>query len=373
MSGDGGTPETVAFNPSGSMLASGEGNGVVYLWRVTPPELSLGGLGGLYGDPNLNSTVMFMNSGKTVETVIADGIVDRWNPVSGRLEDHESGTLARTDYAFELSPNGQLLAGGGNGQIQLWNLASRREEKVLRIGNQTFSNLLFSPNGRFLLGGTDSGIAWIWKLSNWQIVSGPFKDGSIIAYGPNGNLMAVSTKNGATHLFDVSSRRPMGVAISPPGQNSYMVAMSPHGNEVAVSPGPLDVQIWPGIKGIPVGQPVTLVGSGNVGAMGFSPDGSELATTSEQDSVQLWDSATGKPIGPPLSAVNPADMTINAIKFNPSGDLLAVATNDGSVQVWQISYITNAFKEVCAVANQSLTPAVWHLDAPEIPYRHVCP
>jgi WD40 repeat protein len=369
MTGDGVDPDTIAFNRAGSMMASGEGNGAVYLWNVSAPGPNLSGLG------SGESVLQFIDNGRMLEAASTSGIVKRWDPLSGRQVSPAAKASGSDTLSVALSPGGRLLARGGTGNVQLWDLSSGHQRADLSSGTgDDFGAIAFSPDGRLLAGGTATGIVWIWNISSGQPVVGPFQaetDGiATISFSRDGSHLAIGAMNGTIRFFDSKSGNPVGPVLPNQGDQISAMAISPRGDALAASPLLRPIRAWKLRDGYIPGTPTTLKGSSNSAGLAFSQDDSELASAAGIDSVQLWDTATYKQIGPPISVVS---AQIDSIAFNPDSTLLATVTGQGTVQVTPLYSVSNAFKNICAVAKDTLTTSVWHTDVPGVLYRNVCP
>jgi len=125
-------------------------------------------------------------------------------PVGERLDDHEGAVTA---VAF--SVDGKLLASAHNNRtIGLWDLAGRKPEEPLKLGQAAVSSLAFSPNGRLLA----------------------IASASVTTEADNGVI-----------LFDVASRKQLGELLQ--AFPVFGVAFSPDGKLVA-STNFMKVMLW---------------------------------------------------------------------------------------------------------------------------------
>jgi WD40 repeat protein len=100
-----------------------------------------------------------------------DGDVHIWDLATGkechRLPGKAQAPNEYYDLGLAWSPDGHMLAVGGMGgghQIQLWEVASRKVRGELTGHRGVPGALAFSPDGRFLVSGSEDGTALIWDI-----------------------------------------------------------------------------------------------------------------------------------------------------------------------------------------------------------------
>jgi WD40 repeat protein/uncharacterized caspase-like protein len=104
----------------------------------------------------------FRRDGNRVDLVDCDG-----QTIRKELRGH---TFAVRSVA--LSPNGRLVAGGGDdAQIKIWELAGGKETATLADHQSTVDSLAFSPDGRRLLSGSQDHSFKIWDVERAELVA----------------------------------------------------------------------------------------------------------------------------------------------------------------------------------------------------------
>jgi WD40 repeat protein len=105
------------------------------------------------------------------------------------LQIPEEGTLGETVSVVRFSPDGsRLVFATLHGVIQVWDITQKVKVSDL-VGSESELNFLeWDSTGRGILGGDESGLAWIWnaKTGNARVISGhtgPIRCGTFTADG----------------------------------------------------------------------------------------------------------------------------------------------------------------------------------------------
>jgi WD40 repeat protein len=160
-------------------------------------------------------------------TVSADGrrIVTLSFPGSLKLWTLESGRpvgLPRSDHAAiedaELSPDGRTVAVLESGAgIVLLDAATLRRRAVLADSETTRYFAHFTGDGRHVLGGGLGGRVRIWSAETGRLVGSVFAGNTeeVLwpSMSPDHRMLATGSVDGTIRLFDLASRRPLGVPL----------------------------------------------------------------------------------------------------------------------------------------------------------------
>jgi len=176
----GGYDNFLALSPDGTLIATGNRDGILWLWRVDEGELIA------EMDPaNVHEeyseyirSLAFSLDGQIIAAGHWDGVVFLWDALNHalvntlRIDDKYSQAW---DVAF--SPDGQYLAVGGASMefenfIAIWNVSTGEVvhslEEYSRSGSM-HAPVDFSPDGSLLAAGAVDGI-YIWSLPDFELI-----------------------------------------------------------------------------------------------------------------------------------------------------------------------------------------------------------
>ncbi|HEY0135665.1 MAG TPA: WD40 repeat domain-containing protein, partial [Nannocystis sp.] len=173
---------TVAISPNGRHAASSGLDNQLLLWDVASGELArtiydaganvvrIPGFGNLYiatgndsgkGHHDAARRLLFLDGGETLASIEKDVIF--WDVATGE-EQRRWPRWGWEHEAVAVHPEGRLLVLAGNGYMQVRELATGALVTTLGCGGEHVTALSFSPNGRWLLAGTNEGAVEVWDF-----------------------------------------------------------------------------------------------------------------------------------------------------------------------------------------------------------------
>ncbi|MCT9931862.1 WD40 repeat domain-containing protein [Planotetraspora sp. A-T 1434] len=334
----------VAFSRDGALVVSASGSsttdstgGQICVWDVATQHLA--------GDP-LTVTTDFPDQtvpfsalalspdGRTL-AASGDGDMFLWDLATRRPIARFTATSAN-HIAF--SPDGRSLASAdGDGAVRLWEVAGRREMgpgMVNRTGNIEAWKVAFSPDGATLLSTDSDYTLRFWDTATHRQVGEPItKAGPALALSPDGTILATGGVDDTVVLWDVAARRPLGQPLIGHTGSPQDVAFSPDGKTLASIGSDKTVRIWDLTTGRQIGLPVTAPGTGAIYAMALSPDGGTLATSSVVG-ARLWNLAIHRSFGETVAKEKLGNG--GPVVFSPDGEVLATGETDGAIRLWNV-------------------------------------
>ncbi|MCW3100522.1 MAG: hypothetical protein JWL77_6140 [Chthonomonadaceae bacterium] len=264
--------------------------------------------------------------------------------------------------ALSFSPDGSTLAAAADraedqrligGQITLWNVHSGRVDQTLADDKGNFVAVGYAPTGKTLVAAVDSpfenGAVFLLDAlvrGSRHELQGQRGHVASVLYSPDGRLIISGSDDRKVRIWDAGSGSLLQErTLSGP---AYSLACSPDSRYLAagsVAPRRTiqsgTVTVWD----LQTFRPLwtSPAHSDGVLTVAFSPDSRMVATGGKDGMVQLWDVGTGKVRG----EFDGSGYAVTALAFRPQGDILtaAIARRGGGnaseqsheIDVWKLS------------------------------------
>jgi WD40 repeat protein len=337
------------FSPDGTFIASlGVGN-AVKLWQ--PKNIFQLPL---QGHDAAVYAAAFAPDGKIVATASTDGTVKLWRHgtllMSGNppTEVPTDGTLLLTLqegkgglWAVAFSPDGKLIAVGGEKTVKLWHKGGRFLGEINAHKGIVYG-IAWSPDGKIIASASTDGTVKLWQ-PNGVLVRTLKLDGSAfwsVAFSPDGKALAAIGSSGTVAIW-----KPDGTllqAIDAHQALTLEVSFSPDGKTLASASTDGTVKLWkldPSDTSVPHKTLLRRTLKGHKqGVLGvsFSPDGEIVATASVDNTVKLWNSN-----GILLTTLTGHRGAVTGVSFSPDGTFLVSTSMDQTAILWNVKRILN--------------------------------
>jgi WD40 repeat protein len=333
----------LAFSPDGNVLASGgnsagPGAGTLKLWDVATGQ-EIRSMEGMTGPIRC---LAFHPSGQTVVAGHIKGGLRVWDVATGKLL-HQVG---RQVSSLAFNSEGTLLASTQiDGSFVVMDGAKWRLTKTITDSGWKTTSLAFSPDGRTLAGGCSDGAVRLWDTQSWEpvnVLSGSGETALAVAFDPSNKLLAAAS--GITvAIWDVRKQKRRRDYR---GHKVACLAWSPNGETLTSGGCFPHLLLWDArLESDPevITKPVWAKAAhdGVVLSVTFNR-GSDLAVSigghvseGEEFAIKLWKSTTGKEVRSLSGHAGP----VKTIACSPTADVIVSggANRDGTIRVWDAS------------------------------------
>jgi WD40 repeat protein len=321
------------------------------LWGFTrPPGPPLVATLRADGDPYLGD-VQFSPDGKTVGAGGAGGLT-LWETTTWQVHAFIPGPGPASPSRFSFAPDGQSLAAPTGDAVWQWDLSTEKSKLSQARLKDAFA-LAFSPDGKILAFGGDGGPVKLVDTATGTELATLKGERFIrsLAFSPDGQTLAAADNDGRSpsvfsiRLWDVADRRERAVLRPSTHDVIHTVIFSPDGKTLASGGFDDMIRLWDPATGQPLSS--WKAGLGSLNCLAFSPGGKVLLAGGGPENLEglaLWpgkvkffDAASGKE----LRTLNAHENMIRSMALSPDGKLLAVDCEAGkTVKVWDVSALT---------------------------------
>jgi WD40 repeat protein len=326
---------SLAFDVSGNVLATGGGDGVLRLhaWPPIPPT-ALVSHGNQVAAVAASADGRFMASGSADQTLRlfgSDGKELRNLPsqvgivTALAFGQGEAAMPAAKDEVPERSA--ALIAGGATGTLHVWR-ASDGQPLGLLAGHVGAVTGVAAPRdaSQFASAGAD-GTLRIWRMPQPpQVLSGHAGPIGDLALGPQGKLLATVSGDNTVGVWDpADGKRLLAIAADQHPGGVKAVAISPDASQLATGDPAGVVRLFNATDGQPLGQIAAHAGA--ISRLAFHPKGRQLYSTGVDGTLKTWQ----LPLDAPLSFGGHTDAA-RAVAASRDGKLVVSGGDDKSVR-----------------------------------------
>jgi WD40 repeat protein/transcriptional regulator with XRE-family HTH domain len=331
---------SVQFSPNSQMLASGSTDACIRLWDVQTGQC----LQVLPGHQDWIWSIGFSPSGQMLASGSADASLRLWDVQTGQcnavLED-PTGAVAAVCF----SPIESMIAGGSlDGSVRLWSVGDRVCSAVLQGHTKRVRSVSFSADGLRLVSGSEDGSLRLWDVPTQQCLQTfhGHKSGIwTVAFSSDGQMLVSGGDDFTVRLWNVNSGRCLRTLQ---GHTSWVNSVQFSADDHTIISGSVDfsvrfwdrrsgqcLQVLQGYKsGVFAVQfaPIALSNTGN----DRGNDAEILASGGLDALVRLWDVNQGIC----LQTLQGHSSWVRSVSFDFAGKLLASAGFDGAIRVWNV-------------------------------------
>jgi eukaryotic-like serine/threonine-protein kinase len=271
-------------------------------------------------------------------------IEDRLHPIRiydvSTGEERASCTGAQDQvYALAFSPDGRLLAAGGDDfVIHIWDAATGKPLTECRGHTSKLLSLAFRQDGSRLLTAGHDGTVRQWDARTGREIEPRYDrhTAEVFAavYSPDSQRVASAGADRTVRIWRASGRQDQAVLRGHTGTVGALAFSQDGGRLVSASydipsyQGDGTVRFWEAAPEVTL--PVLAGHTSYVYPVAYSPDGRWIASGAWDSTVRLWDAATGE-----VCATLPHPGIVRALAFTPDGARLV--TGGVEMLLWDVS------------------------------------
>jgi WD40 repeat protein len=327
LAGHGREVSGLAFSPDGTTLASASWDNSLRLWDVASGKARHD----FRGHAGAVNAVAVAPDGRLAATAAGDCTVRLWAPATG----HELRVLRGHTgwmYGVAVSAEGKVASCSSDGTVRLWDAVTGREVRCLAAPGGRSVSVAFSPDGKVLAAaswwhGRDDGTVVLWDAATGHEVrrlAGPQRGCGHLSFSPAGRLVAAVGFEQAIVWEAATGREARRFEVW------GWFALAPGGRAVGLGKDKA-VRVWD----VATGRELARFGElGDTGmAFALSPDGRTLAVARRGGQVGLWEVATGKE----RRRFQAHAAEVAALAFTPDGQALLSGSEDTTTLVWGVT------------------------------------
>ena len=306
----------IEFSPSGDLVSVATTIGVWTYDVHTGKEVNL-----FTGDMSGANAIAYTSDGGTLAVAHWDRTVGLWD-ANSHLPTAPYFTFTGHPgpiYAVAISANGRMIASGGadkisrdnaepGGLIRMWDLQTKELRPILRYKSPV-STIAFSPNSRWIAGGSGDGTIRVWDAGTGDLI-----------HEFNEHTESVWKLD-----FSADSKWLLSVSLDGTGRLQNLVNL----DEKLFRLSQLGASIY---------------------AARFSPDDSDdgytFVTGSSDKRIQLWNTNTNNndELSPDNRTLEGHDDSVWILAFSKDGQNLASGSLDGTVRLWDMDILRERLK-----------------------------
>ncbi len=231
-----------------------------------------------------------------------------------------------------LSPDGRyVLSGSDDTTARLWDTTTGQELRQFSGHTDEVNSVAFSPDGRYILSGSDDTTARLWATATGQELrqfsghESPIMD---VAFSSDGSLVLTGSGDGTARLWDVETGTQLRqVLLEDNDEVAWSVGFSPDSGAFLAGTSEAITHLWNSQTGEELFR---FAGDDMVvWVSAFSPDGRYIFTGGE-DTGRLWDAMTGEET---RQFVGHTDW-IRCAVFSADGRYILTGSKDSTARLW---------------------------------------
>ena len=235
--------------------------------------------------------------------------------------------------ALALSPNGRwILSGSQDWTLRLWDLETNSVVRTFEGHQGTVHAVAFTPDGQAILSGCEDRTVRIWDVATGhmrQLFRGHSLAVRGIAIAADGRLAYSASEDGTIREWNLLTKATRTLFT---GRNHQLgpLAVTANGRQLIFSAGDWTIRV---MDLVDIGATRRLEGhSGVVRSLALAPDDSTLISGGDDGAVRAWTLGTGEPV----LELHGHSGSVEALAFTPSGRHAVSGSRDRTLRLWDL-------------------------------------
>ncbi len=329
------------FDPAGNLLATGDANGDIYLWRIADGQRMA-----IYrGHSNWTRSLAFSPDGTLLVSASDDCTIKLWQVATGT----EIATIGPHTHSFRgvrFNNDGScLITGGDDARVRIYDLLGLLDTAFDRVPidrciqlsghtNWVFSSVQ-SPDGNRLASTSADGTVRIWELATGDCVQMFQHDFWTIRtiFRPDSYELIVSGLSANIYVWDTSSGKLVRTLT---GHTDWVwsIECSADGKTLYSTGEDRTIRVWDLTDGSC--RMAIRAHHQRIWTLALAPDGQHLVSGSEDRKIKIWDLHYAKCLKTMAGYSN----RIESIAFAPKRGWLISGHQDRTIRIWDLRRFT---------------------------------